>query len=164
MRKRRLSAPGQLLLHFPEDHRDDPRQRPRIDAARTVLRRLDAMSETPERKRLETLITTGQLLPGTEVENISVIKFIRDRREALKKFVEIIALAEFARDRAHQDAACALLKEFDDLDEVPLALKLKELGLCDSTTSFGRPIGNWRYTLFGFRRAMKKWEEEQENT
>ncbi len=123
-----------------------------------ILERLRADGESPERERLITLIETGQLLPATEVPNRDIIACIRMHRGALREVVQLIANGGYARNDAHREQAWNLLQRFGDLSETALAEELIALGLNESTRSFGRELGSYRYVLFAFRRAVQRWQ------
>lgn len=151
------SRERQLTFEFPPPEYSPPRDpaKPhRREAAATIL----ALTSAPE---IRTLIERGQVTTGEHVHELAVATFVRDQRQSLRRFIELIATADLARDQSHREAAFALLRRFDDLSDAALAEELKTLGLCDSTLSFGRPIGNFRYLLFKFRRVMKKAEHPE---
>jgi len=133
----------------------DPAAPRRTEAAQEIL----ARSSAPEIRKL---VETGQVASATHIQEIPVATFVRDNREAFRQFVQRLANGTFSRDLPHQRAAWELLGQFNDLADLPLALQLKKLGLCDSTKSFGREIGSFRYLLFKFRRVMEKFEKQAE--
>jgi len=135
----------------------DPAKPHRREAAALIL----ALTAAPE---IRALIERGQITTGEHVRELAVATFVRDQHQSLRRFVELIATADLARDQRHREAAFALLQRFDTLPDAALAEELKALGLCDSTKSFGRPIGNFRYLLFKFRRVMKKQHTRKRHT
>lgn len=153
------SAPSgeyQRTFNFPPPDYHSPRDPAaprRTEAAKEILARSSATE-------IRVLIERGQVSAGTHAHEIPVMTFVRDNREALRQFVQRLANGTFSRDLPHQRAAWELLGQFNNLADLPLALQLKELGLCDSTKSFGREVGSFRYLLFKFRRAMDKFEKQ----
>jgi len=158
----RHSAPSgeyQRTFKFPPpDYRSprDPAAPRRTEAAQEIL----ARSSAPEIRKL---VETGQVASATHTQEIPVATFVRDNRRALRWFVQRLANGAAARDASHQGAAWQLLQQFDALADLPLALELQKIGLCDSTTSFSRNFGAGSNSvlLWGFREAMKKYEERK---
>jgi hypothetical protein len=147
----------QLLLPFPEKDIGGTQPSTLHQHRRTAAEKVLAMlPRTPEAEPLRKLLETGQILPGNQVPDANIIQFVLINRARLKQFVQMIANGGYARDVQHEEAAWALLQDFDALEETVLAQRLADIGCADSTQSFGRAIGPYRYLLFQFREVMKK--------
>jgi len=131
-----------------EHRREVPPVAHRKAAAAGILERMTAAP------LIQQLISNGQVVSANHMEKLPAATFVRDNRAALKRFVHLIASGNHTRCVSHQEAAWSLLQKFDTLDDYSLALELKKLGLCDSTTSFGAEMGSFRYLLFEFREVM----------
>jgi|GEM_PF-4780343 len=143
----------QLLLSFPaEEHRTAP------DPAAQQRRCVAEVTEGQRgpRRKIQHLVQSGIAADKAGADERLLALAINRLRRGLREFVDHLATGEFARDQRHQDEAVTLRRSFDTLPEAELALKLKELGLCESTKSFRRPLGSFRYVLFEFRRAMQR--------
>lgn len=155
----RHSAPSeeyQRTFTFPPPDYHSPRDPAaprRTETAKEIL----ARSSAPEIRKL---VETGQVASAAHIQEIPVATFVRDNRRALQWFVQRLANGAAARDASHQEAAWQLLQQFDALADFALALELQKIGLCDSTTSFGRDFGAGSNSvlLWGFRRVMEKYD------
>jgi len=151
--KRRDRHQGRFEFTFPEHTPEhSPVTQQRLSQASAVLRKTKS-------REIESLLRRGQIVTGEYVETQSIALFVRDNRIALEKFVQLMAGGGYARSQDEQMKAWGLLAKIKSLSDFELALELEKLGLCESTESFGRKIGSFRYALFGFRDVMKKWRE-----
>ena len=155
-RRSHMSAEYQRTFKFPPSEYHSPRD-PATPYRREAAEEVLAHSSSPEIRKL---VETGQAAPATHIQEMPVATFVRDNRKALQWFVQRLANGAAARDASHQEAAWQLLQQFDALADFPLALALQKLGLCDSTTSFGRDFGAGSNSvlLWKFREVMKKFE------
>jgi len=145
----------QLLFRFSDGEGHTPEQ-PQCAQRRRAAEKILALQTSPA---IRELISHGQIVPGSRMGEVLPATFVRNNRDALRRFVDLLANGGYARDTCHQEAALALLQRFDVLDDYALALELKTLGLCESTKSFGRALSSFRYLLFKFRKVMQKYEK-----
>lgn len=134
----------QLMFNLkdgPEHRAESPRHAMRREAKETPVD--DALHSTRDR-----------------IRKLPVVQFIRIEEIWLRGFVKCLAHSEAARSREHQEQAIALLNVFDTLSDFDLALELRKLGLCDSTTTFGCKLTKGQCVLLQkFRRVMHNYEK-----
>ncbi|MDD4628662.1 MAG: hypothetical protein PHE68_04705 [Candidatus Peribacteraceae bacterium] len=159
----------QLLFNFQggtEHRREQPPVRHRREAADKIL----ALTSKPE---IRGLIERGQLTPGHLLQACPLVTFFRKERACLSRFLDHCAngsvqrtqdyleTSQYRDAQAYQNAAITLRNDFDTLPDSDLALRLKELGFHESTTTFqGNFVEGHRVLLWKFRTAMENYEKQ----
>ena len=158
----------QLLFNFTEGgecrREASPAQHRRF-AAEKIL----ALTSRPE---IRGLIERGQLTPGHLLQTCPLVTFFQKERVCLSHFLDHCVSGSVRRTRdfleasqyrdalTYQSAVIALCNDLDALADSNLALRLKELGFHESTTTFvGNVEEGHRIMLWKFRTAMKKYEK-----
>ena len=161
----------QLIFNFSvggEHRRENPQAPQRRATAATLLQRTSSTE-------IRGLIERGQLVPSHLTQTCLIVTFFRNERVCLSHFLDdlangsatrtqdYLATTKYGNAQSYQDAILALRNEVDALSDLDLAMRLRELGFCESTTTFKKTNEGDRVLLWKFRKVMEKsgfWTKE----
>jgi len=102
------------------------------------------------------LLQAGIVLTGAEIAEGKTIRHMSENRRNLVWNLQRFAQSTYARNQEQREAAWQLLADEPHLSDTEFSERCEEFGFCDSTESFGQPLGPHRYSLFEFRKSRKK--------